>query len=259
MRAMRMLLPGWSMAMLLTICAAAGAAPGAVTEGDFRKMLEVAPAARLQYRNLQCQPMRFEQFAEAMRQDGVGSQIERSADGSSVTATIHRRGGASCPSPYPPVMALPPFELRDLNGRRVTSASLAGRPTLINFYFARCVPCILEVGPLNTYAASRPDMNFLAVTFDAPAEARAFVQRFGFRWRVVPDARDFIDRMRVKQYPLMALFDADGRLLGTKQGGARDELEAAAVLPQLKRWVDGLQAAPRSTGPVKSTPPGLVR
>jgi hypothetical protein len=38
----------------------------------------------------------------------------------------------------------------------------------------------------------------------------------------------------------MALFDANGQLLGTKKGGARDELEAANVEPQLKRWVDGL-------------------
>ena len=46
--------------------------------------------------------------------------------------------------------------------------------------------------------------------------------RYKFRWRVVPDARDFIDRMRVKQYPMMALFDANGRLLGTRAGrGAR--------------------------------------
>jgi hypothetical protein len=60
------------------------------------------------------------------------------------------------------------------------------------------------------------------------------------RWRVVPDARSFIERMRVTKYPLMALFDGKGRLLGTKQGGARDELEAANVEPQLKRWVDGL-------------------
>ncbi len=38
----------------------------------------------------------------------------------------------------------------------------------------------------------------------------------------------------------MALFDANGRLLGTKKGGARDELEAANVEPQLERWMDGL-------------------
>jgi hypothetical protein len=57
---------------------------------------------------------------------------------------------------------------------------------------------------------------------------------------VVPDAQDFIDRMRVKNYPLLALFDAQGRLLGTKVGGARDELEAANVEPQVKRWMQGL-------------------
>jgi hypothetical protein len=83
-------------------------------------------------------------------------------------------------------------------------------------------------------------MNFLAVTFDEAPVARAFVDRYKFRWRVVPDARDFIDRMKVKQYPVMALFDASGRLLGTRRGGARDELEAANVAPHLARWVDGL-------------------
>ena len=56
----------------------------------------------------------------------------------------------------------------------------------------------------------------------------------------MPGARDFIDRVRVKNYPMMALFDANGRLLGTRKGGARDELEAANVGPQLTRWVDGL-------------------
>jgi cytochrome oxidase Cu insertion factor (SCO1/SenC/PrrC family) len=243
MRAMRALIFIW-----LTISMAPEAVARSVTEEEFRRMLKVAPAVALRYRDIECRPIAFSQFVEAMQEKGVGSEIERSAEGDSVTATIHRRGTGSCPSPYPPVTRLPSFDLRDLDGKRVTSASLRGKPTLINFYFAKCVPCILEVGPLNTYAASRRDMNFLAVTFDEPTEARAFMQRFGFRWRIVPDARDFIDRMRVKQYPLMALFDADGRLLGTKRGGARDELEAAAVLPQLTRWVDGLQRAQKPAG-----------
>ena len=56
-----------------------------------------------------------------------------------------------------------------------------------------------------------------------------------FRWRIVPKARDFIDRMKVKQYPMMALFDSRDQLLGTRRGGARDELEAANVAPQLAR------------------------
>jgi peroxiredoxin len=144
------------------------------------------------------------------------------------------------------VAELPPFELRDLAGKRVSAASFKGKPTLINFYFAACVPCIREVEPLNRFAASRPGMNFLAMTFDEAEIARAFVARFGFHWRVVPDAREFIDRMRVKQYPMMALFDETGRLLGMRGGGARDDLEAAAVAPQLARWVDGLLRASKT-------------
>ena len=210
------------------------------TEAQFRGALGVQPDVKLLYRNLDCSSMTFDTFSEAMHADGVKSEVERAMDGSSVTLTIRRPGGTSCPSPYAPVTEMPPFDLRDLAGKRVTSAALKGKPTLINFYFAQCIPCILEVEPINGYAAAHPEMNFLAVTFDEASVAREFVARFKFRWRVVPDARDFIDRMKVKQYPLMALFDAKGRLLGTRRGGVRDELEAATVAPQLARWVDGL-------------------
>ena len=210
------------------------------TEANFRKHLNLAPSAKLEYRNLDCKPVDFPGFVEGMRKPGAHADVERAVDGSAVTMTVKLRGMAPCPSKYPPVTVIPPFDLKDLDGRRVTSASLKGKPTLVSFFFANCLPCILEVEPINRYAAARPQMNFVAVTFDEPNEARAFVKRFGLRWRVVPDARDFIDRMRVKQYPLMALFDANGKLLGTKKGGARDELEAANVEPQLARWVDGL-------------------
>jgi cytochrome oxidase Cu insertion factor (SCO1/SenC/PrrC family) len=210
------------------------------TEENFRKHLALKPSTRLEYRSLECQPVNFAGFVEGMRSPGAHADVERAADGSAVTMTVKLRGMAPCPSPYPPVTEIPPFDLKDLSGKRVTSASLKGKPTLISFYFANCLPCILEVEPINRFAAARPQMNFLAVTFDDPETARAFVKRYGLRWRVVPDAQEFVDRMRVKRYPLMALFDANGKLLGTKKGGARDELEAANVEPLLTRWVEGL-------------------
>ncbi|HYJ39700.1 MAG TPA: TlpA disulfide reductase family protein [Steroidobacteraceae bacterium] len=230
----------FGLTMLLASVAAHGDDRASPTEAAFRVALGVAENVNLFYRNLDCSEMTFEAFTEAMHAEGVKSEVERAIDGSSVTLTVRRPGGNSCPSPYAPVTEMPPFEMRDLAGKRVTSAALKGKPTLINFYFAQCVPCILEVGPINGYAAQHPEMNFLAVTFDEAPVARAFVDRYQFRWRVAPDARDFIDRMKVKQYPMMALFDSSGRLLGTRRGGVRDELEAATVAPQLARWVDGL-------------------
>jgi cytochrome oxidase Cu insertion factor (SCO1/SenC/PrrC family) len=226
---------------LLALCASPAFTQSAQpTEANFRKSLGIGPDVRLDYRNLGCQKVDFAGFVADMRKPGAHADVDRAADGRAVTMSAKVRGMAACPSPYPPVTVLPPFDLKDLAGKRVTSASLRGKPTLISFFFSTCVPCVLEVQPLNRFAAARPHMNFLAVTFDDPAQAGAFVKRYGVRWRVVPDAQDFIERMRVKQYPLMALFDANGRLLGVKKGGARDELEAANVEPQLKRWVESL-------------------
>jgi hypothetical protein len=244
MRAMRIIL-----GCMLGIIANAGAfaaTPAPFTESDFRAALGAADSVRLSFRGPDCQPLGFDEFAQAMREKGALSDVERSVDGSAITVTVRMRGGAICSSPYPPVAELPPFELRDLAGKRASAASFKGKPTLINFYFAACVPCIREVGPLNRFAASRPDMNFLAMTFDETEVARAFVTRYHLRWRVVPEAREFIDRMRVKQYPMMALFDETGRLLGMQAGGARDDLEAAAVVPRLARWVDGLLRASKA-------------
>jgi cytochrome oxidase Cu insertion factor (SCO1/SenC/PrrC family) len=226
--------------MLALQAARSLAAAPELTEESFRKTLGISPAVRLQYRDLECRPVDFNGFAAAMRHDGTHADVDRAADGSAVTMSVKLRGAASCPSPYPALAAMPAFDLKDLAGKRVTSASLRGKPTLISFFFTTCAPCILEVQPINRFAAARPQMNFLAVTFDAPEQTRAFVKRFGLHWRVVPDAQEFIERMGVKQYPLMALFDANGRLLGTRKGGARDELEAANVEPQLRRWVEEL-------------------
>jgi peroxiredoxin len=210
------------------------------SEENFRKRLGMSPSARLQYRDTQCRPVDFAGFVEGMHQPNAHADVDRAVDGSAVTMTVKLKGMAACPSPYPPITEMPPFALHDLSGKRVTSQSLRGKPTLISFFFATCVPCILEVQPINKYRSTHPEMNFLAVTFDSSSEAQAFVQRHGLEWRVLPDAQDLVERMRVKQFPLMALFDARGKLLGTRKGGVRDPLEAAAVEPQLRRWVESL-------------------
>ena len=237
--------------LLLTACGAAFAADPPLTEEAFRKNLGFGAGAQFSYRDLGCQVVTFDAFSTGMHEPGAHADVDRSADGRQITMTVRKRGMPSCASPYPPITSLPPFDLKDLAGKRITSASLRGKPTLINFFFSTCVPCILEVKPLNEFAAARPKMNFLAVTFDEPRTAQAFVNRFGFEWRTVPDARDFIDRMRVKNYPMMALFDAQGRLLGTRKGGARDEFEAAQVKPQVTLWMESLLRQAGSGSPAK--------
>jgi cytochrome oxidase Cu insertion factor (SCO1/SenC/PrrC family) len=238
MRAMRAVLL-WAFWILSSTAAVVQAAP-AFPESEFRRALGVADTVHVSYRGPDCAALDYDGFAAVMVQPGIVSDVDRAGDGVAVTVTARRRGSSPCPAAYPPATEMPAFDLRDLAGKRVTAASLKGKPTVVSFYFSQCKPCILEVGPLNRFAASRSDLNFLAMTFDERNEAREFVARYKLRWRVVPDARDVIDRVRVKQYPMLALFDAQGRLLGTRLGGVRDELEAATLVPQISRWVDGL-------------------
>src|SRR5688572_8170817 len=142
MRAMRV-------AMILLVCSARALAQGPATQDpitaqDFRSTLGIGPQVRLEYRDLDCKTLSFEGFVAAMHQPGLSSEVTRAPDGSAVTMTLHRRGGPSCPSPFGPIARMPAFDLKDLAGQRITSGSLRGKPTLINFYFAQCVPCILE-------------------------------------------------------------------------------------------------------------------
>src|SRR5204863_6820542 len=133
------------LALLLAACGATGAlAAGPLTEDTFRKSMGIAPTVRMAYRDLDCKTVAFAGFADAMHQPGAHADVDRAVDGSALTMTVRLKGNPSCPSPYPPVSALPPFDLRDLAGKRVTSASLAGKPVLISFFFSTCMPCILD-------------------------------------------------------------------------------------------------------------------
>src|SRR6185503_3626750 len=134
-----------------------------LSEETFIKNLGFGAGALFSWRDLGCAPVKFDQFAAGMREPGAHADVDRSADGKRITMTVRKRGMPACPSPYPPIAQLPPFDLKDLAGKRVTSATLRGKPTLINFFFSTCLPCILEVKPLNEFAAARPQMNFLAV------------------------------------------------------------------------------------------------
>ena len=168
----------WCVGWFLFYATASAAAQ--FSEADFRRALGVAGDVHVSYRGPDCAAVSYEGFAAAMIQPGIISDIDRAVDGSAVTVTARRRGG-TCPAAYPPIDEMPAFDLPDLAGKRVTAAGLRGKPTLLSFYFAQCKPCILEVGPLNRFAASRPDLNFLAMTFDEAAVAREFVARYKLR------------------------------------------------------------------------------
>lgn len=105
---------------------------------------------------------------------------------------------------------LPAFKLMDAQGKVVTNGDLLGRPTLINFFFADCLPCILETPMLNTYQAKRKDLRMLAITFDPKPTTEKYIRKHKFAWQSLVDAQPFINQVDLQGFPSFMLVDAKG-------------------------------------------------
>lgn len=139
-----------------------------------------------------------------------------------------------------PGQHLPAFRKQTLGGKTITEASLRGRPTLMNFFFAACAPCNAETPDLNAYSKQHPRVRVLALTFDDKAAARDFVARRHFAWPVIYAGQALLDRIGVHSYPVLALFDTRGRLIDTSISGALAGKDSKAGIPtarDIDHWV----------------------
>ena len=109
--------------------------------------------------------------------------------------------------------AWPQFHLTRLDGTPVDNKALEGRYTLVNFLSAASAPSAADVAQLNALAARRKEVNVLAVTADSDADARAFVARNGFAWPVATGGDQLARQIGVADYPSLALFDPQGKLV----------------------------------------------
>ena len=137
---------------------------------------------------------------------------------------------------------LPAFRLTDLDGHVFDNAALRGHVTLMNFFFATCVPCIQETPALTEYAKAHPQMHVLAVTFDDTGTARDYVAAHHFGWPVLANGMDFILAMGVSAYPQLALVDANGRLLAIRPSDSIRKGGGTITPQDIDRWVNGVLA-----------------
>jgi peroxiredoxin len=133
--------------------------------------------------------------------------------------------------------AFPAFALPSTQGKRVTAAALQGRLTLVNFFFADCLPCIAEIPALNAYARHYPEVQVLAVTFDDLATAKGFAKKRGLQWPILAEAQPLINAVGVTSYPTFALVGPDGRLRAISHSFAIPPRGAKLDVANLSTWV----------------------
>lgn len=106
-----------------------------------------------------------------------------------------------------------------LDNRKISINSLKGKPTLINFWFTTCKPCIEEMPVLNAIKTQLIDsVNFLAITFETTEKTKAFLNKHKFNFTQIANAKEFTDSMKMQAFPVNIFLDKNGIVRKIEKG-----------------------------------------
>ena len=108
----------------------------------------------------------------------------------------------------------PSFELVDVNGDTISTASIQGKVVVLNFWFIGCKPCLEEIPELNeiyeTYR-DNPDVVFTSISIDSAKKIEKHRTKYNIRWPVVADGSAISELFKVEGYPTNIVINKKGR------------------------------------------------
>jgi thiol-disulfide isomerase/thioredoxin len=114
---------------------------------------------------------------------------------------------------------LPEMTMKSSTGEEIGLISLNGKPTLINFWYTACAPCIDEMPVLNKiYEKYKEEYNFIAVTYEAKEKVDKFLKKHPYKFLHIVDAKEFTDKLEIKIYPLNLILDKNGLVKYAENG-----------------------------------------
>ena len=118
---------------------------------------------------------------------------------------------------------LPNFALTLLNGKILNSESLKGKPTVINFWFIYCAPCIEEMPILNEIKNEfGNEVNFIAITYHTQKEIHEFLNYTDFNFIHIADGQDYIKKIGQIGYPKTLILDKNLVVKSIEKGIPKD-------------------------------------
>lgn len=199
-----------------------------------RESMKIPADYKFVYQAVDGSTMSYAQFAGKA---GEGTQLDISRDDAHKTIVV-KLMDMSPKAEIGAITRLPDFNLPRIGGGRARSKDLAGRVTLVNFFFETCAPCIKEAPMLSAFRRKHPEYNYLAVTGDSSAEAQRFVTERKLEWPVAAEGGTLLAALQVHGFPTYLLVAADGRILGRGAGMDMNALDdTARAMAELESWV----------------------
>ncbi|NDV70314.1 carboxypeptidase regulatory-like domain-containing protein [Dysgonomonas sp. 25] len=117
------------------------------------------------------------------------------------------------------------FSLKDIKGKTWTNKSILGKPTVINFWHAGCMPCIKEMPQMNKWIDEYPEVNFLSCTWNSSEVARPIIERTPFLFNNMIDGQDLFDKHGIRLTPTTLVIDKDGVIQSVVIGASSNNLQ----------------------------------
>jgi thiol-disulfide isomerase/thioredoxin len=138
-----------------------------------------------------------------------------------VIARLRERGTSSGPALRP----TPSFSTTTLGGAAIDASALAGRITVLDFWFIGCPPCRAERPKLNDIVAEFGDkVRFVGFALDAAEPLKTYLAGNPFKYEVVPNSLEISKAFGVDSFPRHMVLDRAGKIVWMS-GGDDDPIE----------------------------------
>jgi len=146
---------------------------------------------------------------------GGTNTLQTAASGASIATNLVSSG-----------KSLPSVSLDSVDGTKVGTNSLLGRPLLINFWYSTCEPCRREMPALDAAHGRHGErVDFIGVNmYDSAVAASNFAQRYGITFPVLLDSRgELVAALGIALAPTTILVDASGTIVHQASGELSEE------------------------------------
>jgi len=130
----------------------------------------------------------------------------------------------------------------NIEGKKKRIADYKGKPTVINFWYLHCPPCINEIPSFTELAKKyRSKINVLAISQDKKADIQAFLTKHIFKAEIVSDAEVFINKYNLGSgYPFTLLLDKENKIVYVKSEGGETPESQLDLYKELSPLIDAM-------------------